>query len=163
MIMTLFAFPWAATNVGVLGAGAVYWSALAGFAVVSASLAVHSVRFEPANRRERTIPADWQRRYNFALIGELVLIAIAVAVLILVALAPLVPAVVAVIVGVHFLPLAGAFDQPHYRVTAAGMTIAGVIGAVLFLTSDPALCGLVAGLGSAVTLWWTSLRVTRAG
>lgn len=163
MIMTLFAFPWAATNIGDLGGDAGYWSALAGFALITAALAVYSVRFRPAVRRDRTIPRDWQRRYNLALIGELVLIAIAVAVLILVDLAPLVPAVVAVIVGVHFLPLATAFDQPHYRATAAAMTVAGVIGAVLFLTADPVLCGVVAGLGSAVTLWWTSLRVTRAG
>lgn len=163
MIMCVVAFPWAATGIGVLGASTGYWAALAASAVVTVALAVYSIRHTPRRRRDRRIPPDWRRRYNIALLAELVLIGVTVAVLVVAGIAPLIPAIVAIVVGIHFLPLATAFDQPQYRLTAAGLTTAGVLGGVLFLTADPALCGTVAGIGTAAVLWWTSLAVTRAG
>lgn len=163
MIMCFVAFPWAATGIGFLGEGAGYWVALAAAVAITAAVAVYAVRFRPEHTRERTVPVNWMLRYNLALGAELVFIAATVASLIALGVAPLIPAVVCLVVGVHFFPLATAFDQPQYRLTGAALSAVAVLGAVLFAVADPQWCGAVAGVGAAVTLWWTSLSVTRAG
>lgn len=69
----------------------------------------------------------------------------------------LIPPLVAVIVGAHFLPLARAFAQPRMRVTAALLIAVGLVGAAL--TAVPAAQNVVptvVGLGCALTLWGTA-------
>ncbi|WP_447764700.1 hypothetical protein [Sphingopyxis panaciterrae] len=59
---------------------------------------------------------------------------------------------IAIIVGLHFIPLARAIPFSGYYWTAAGVTAAGVIA--LFL--PPPLHIAVATFGSAVALWLTT-------
>jgi hypothetical protein len=69
-----------------------------------------------------------------------------------------VPTVVGLVVGVHFVPLARLFDQPEYRVTAAGLVGGGVLGlAALALGAGPETSRVLVGSVAAVTLWATSL------
>lgn len=66
--------------------------------------------------------------------------------------AELVSAAVALIVGLHFLPLARGLPQPSYYASGAALVLIGVAG---FLV--PALVGPVAvSLAAALTLWLTA-------
>lgn len=79
------------------------------------------------------------------------------------------PALVALAVGLHFLPLARAFHRPLYYFTAAGLCSACLAA---FLVLPPlgahrlAVWKLVPGLGAGATLWLTTLVMlaqSRAG
>jgi hypothetical protein len=69
----------------------------------------------------------------------------------------LIPAI-AIIVGLHFYPLANLFRAPRYHITASLMTLAGVGGAV-FIACGFATAPVIADVGAlcAITLWVTGL------
>lgn len=71
-------------------------------------------------------------------------------------MAYLMPAI-AIIVGLHFFPLARIFRAPHMHVTATVMTLAG-IGAVLAMVwgAQPALANATADVVCALALWLTA-------
>ncbi|MBP0457405.1 DUF7010 family protein [Streptomyces montanisoli] len=73
-----------------------------------------------------------------------------------------IPALIALIVGLHFLPLATLFHVDGYRVTGWVMCAVAVAGALLaILTSTRALWAAVPGLGSALILYLTSAYLVR--
>jgi len=65
----------------------------------------------------------------------------------------------AVIVGLHFVPMGRGFRAPIYYVMAATLVVVGWVGC---LVADPGSRNLVVSLGSAVTLWmsgaWVAMR-----
>jgi hypothetical protein len=63
---------------------------------------------------------------------------------------------IAIIVGLHFYPLAWLFRAPHYRVTATLMTLAGLVGVAAMLHGAAAhpVNAVVDGV-CALTLWTT--------
>ncbi|ODA74575.1 hypothetical protein APS67_001237 [Streptomyces sp. AVP053U2] len=72
----------------------------------------------------------------------------------------LIPPLVAVGVGLHFLPLAAVFEQPRLRLPAALLTASGATGVTVWLANGPdETVRLVVGLSSALSLWgmatWT--------
>src|SRR5699024_12520005 len=72
----------------------------------------------------------------------------------------LLPPVVCLIVGLHFLPLARLYDQPQYRWTAGLLILAAVIGlgAVLWGAEAETVLGGV-GFAAAMTLWASAVHV----
>ena len=62
----------------------------------------------------------------------------------------------AVIVGLHFLPLARGIPQPAYYATGAALVALGVVGLAL---ADPYAWAL-AGFGSALVLWLASVGIS---
>ncbi|MFE0673402.1 hypothetical protein [Streptomyces sp. NPDC058867] len=70
----------------------------------------------------------------------------------------LVPPLVAVVVGLHFLPLAAVFEQPRLRVPAALLVAAGASGLAVWLSDGPdASVRLAVGLVSALSLWGVAI------
>ncbi|MFG2303954.1 hypothetical protein [Actinacidiphila glaucinigra] len=72
----------------------------------------------------------------------------------------LVPPLVAIVVGLHFLPLAVVFEQPRLRVPAALLIAAGISGLAVWLANGPdGTVRFVVGLIAALSLWgmaiWT--------
>jgi len=63
---------------------------------------------------------------------------------------------IAVIVGIHFFPLAAVFRQPSYYATGTLGCIIGVIG---FLIADDAARLSVVGLSFGLLLWLTTIAV----
>jgi hypothetical protein len=84
---------------------------------------------------------------------EAVLIALAVVVLVRLGQPALIGPVVALIVGLHFIPMAPALGVPLYYWTGAGLVVVGV-GALL-LPFRPMLAS--AGIGAAAVLYATSV------
>lgn len=77
----------------------------------------------------------------------------------------LVPALVSLIVGVHFLPLAPLFRQPRFRLTGALLIAVGAAGCVIGLAGGTAsTVQVTVGLAVALVLWGTVAvgRPTRA-
>jgi hypothetical protein len=65
---------------------------------------------------------------------------------------------VALVVGVHFLPFASAFEVPVFRTLGWGMVTLAVIGAVLVLTVGAAAGAFVAGVLSGAALLAFAIR-----
>ncbi|GEC08604.1 hypothetical protein SSP24_62590 [Streptomyces spinoverrucosus] len=69
----------------------------------------------------------------------------------------LIPALVAVVVGVHFLPLATLFGQRRFHLTGALLVVAGVAGAAIGLVGAPASAvQMTVGFAAAIILWGTA-------
>ncbi|HEX6123686.1 MAG TPA: hypothetical protein VFY89_11025, partial [Ktedonobacterales bacterium] len=100
---------------------------------------------------------------------EIVAIALAVWLLIRTGHTALIAPVVAVIVGLHFLPLAALFQAPAYYITGIAMSLLAVVCIVAVVVGahpgeTPArLWSSVVGLGSAAILWATALWILMQG
>ncbi|MCZ4095326.1 MULTISPECIES: hypothetical protein [unclassified Streptomyces] len=71
---------------------------------------------------------------------------------------------VAVVVGLHFLPLAAVFEQPGLRVPAALLVAAGAAAVAVWLGDGPdKTVRLAVGLISALALGGTALWTVRGG
>ncbi|BCY08150.1 hypothetical protein [Actinoplanes sp. L3-i22] len=95
------------------------------------------------------------RRYWYAVAGEVVALFGGLYVINQVLAAPEVAvAWVAVVVGVHFFPLAWAWRMPVYHWLGAAMTLLGVAGFVAHgLGASDGVVGLIAGVGSGAALY----------
>ncbi len=161
-ICAFFGFGWFIGGAGVLGDGPAYWIGLAAAAAVSIALVAAVPKVASGRARPRELPKDWAKRYGIWIGFEVVLIALAVLVLRALDLADFLPGAIAVIVGVHFIPLAPAFDEPMYRWTGYAVIAAGAAG-VAAGTGGVVLAGAVAGFGCAAALWATGAAVLKRG
>jgi hypothetical protein len=162
MICAFFGLGWFIGGAGVLGDGLVYWIGIALAAAVSIALVALIPRVASGRNRVRELPKDWAKRYGIWIGFEVVLIVAAVLALRALELADFLPGAIALIVGVHFIPLAPAFDEPMYRWTGYAMIIAGAAGVVAG-AGGVVLAGAVAGFGSAAALWATGAAVLKRG
>lgn len=82
-------------------------------------------------------------------------------------LTPYLTPLIAIIVGLHFYPLARLFHAPHYKLTASAMTLAGVVGVAALMAGYPTLPSIAAVAATcAITLWVTAFaawRISRQG
>ena len=96
------------------------------------------------------------RRFLGIFAAEIIVINIAARVLDTHHAVPFLLPIIAVVVGLHFYPLAPLFRAPHYRVTATVMTLAGVAGVLALASSRPAdATNAFVGAICAATLWIT--------
>lgn len=72
--------------------------------------------------------------------------------------AELIPALVCLVVGVHFFPLARLFDVPRYRLTGSALVIVAAATLITMLPLDlsAATGRAAASFGAALVLWATS-------
>ncbi|THV21758.1 hypothetical protein [Glycomyces paridis] len=160
MICAFFGLGWYFGGAGVLP-GAGY---LIGFAIalaVSVGLVVAIPRIE-STRGPRELPKDWGKRYGIWVAFEVVLIVAAIATANALDLVDFLPGTVAVIVGLHFVPLARAFDEPTYKLTGYAMALAGA-GGIAGGFAGVGLGGAIAGFGSALVLWATGFVILKRG
>ncbi|MFE0207084.1 hypothetical protein [Streptomyces sp. NPDC058985] len=107
-----------------------------------------------------SFPAERRRRFNQINGLQWLLIVVIAVVCARAAMPVLIPPLVAIVVGLHFLPLAGVFEQSRLRVPAVLLITAGASGMAVWLTNGPdKTVRLVVGLISALCLWgmamWT--------
>lgn len=98
-----------------------------------------------------------RRRFLLVLAGELVALNLAAFLLFRYDLPQYLPPAVAIIVGLHFFPLAPTFKAPHFHATASVMTLAGV-AAVLAIAQGGNIVTAdgLAEIACALTLWATA-------
>lgn len=163
--MGIFALVWAMAGSGGFMTGAARLAVILVALIVTGSVVLLGLRVDrqPARDRPRRLPSTWNERYFLVGIAQGVAIGLAVLVLNLVDWSAAIPAVVCLIVGAHFFPLAGTFDQRQYWWTGLALCVVGTLGfGILGLVDRDASLAFV-GLGAAVTLWATSGHVARFG
>jgi hypothetical protein len=146
----------------ILSVFAVVWTAVAASGLSTVALVVLARRSasDPALARVRRLPTWWSRGVAAVNIGQLVVIAAVAIGLAHAGQAAYIPAAVAVVVGLHFLPLAAAFDQPQYRTTALLLVVVGAAGAGLVLAgAEDVVVQAAVGYASAVALWASAAHV----
>ncbi len=166
-VLSVFALVWAvaaasgtgsATDVAPLGIEVT--------AVLLTAVALHLGYRKDAAPSPRTVdlPANWARGVGIVNTVELVAVFAVIAASNASGRPEAVPAGIALVVGLHFFPLARLYDQWQYRWTAALLTTVAVVGFVLVaagVTSETVR--LVVGLGSAVVLWASAYHVAVRG
>ncbi|MFG2867236.1 hypothetical protein [Streptomyces sp. NPDC048338] len=155
-ILALFGFGW-----WLLGAsaftGAVWLVAVLAGVAATVGLLLTARRLFDGSRPDPLADSGRRRRFNQVNGLQWLLIA-GVAVGCSAAGVPaLIPPLVAVVVGLHFVPLAATFEQPRLKVPAGLLVAAGAAGAVVHLAdgSDTSV-RLVVGMGAALSLWGTA-------
>jgi hypothetical protein len=161
-VLAFFGLLWAAVAASGLSTGP-GWAVRIGAVVVTVAIVVAALRPRRAPERQRTLPAGWRRWVGIVNGGQFAVIAVIVAVGLLAGVPQIVPPLVALVVGLHFFPLARLFDQPQYTSTAVGLCVAAVAGGlVLVLGPSQEVSRLVIGTVAALTLWataaWLALR-----
>lgn len=126
---------------------------------VTVALMLSARRFLPSSAGG-PFPADRRRRFNQINGLQWLLILVIVVVCRQIGVPVLIPALVAIVVGLHFLPLAAVFEQPRLRIPAALLIASGTAGIAVWLTNVPdETVRLVVGLTSGLSLWgmavWT--------
>jgi hypothetical protein len=126
---------------------------------VTVALMLSARRFLPASAGG-PFPVDRRRRFNQINGLQWLLILVIVAVCRHLGVPVLVPPLVAIVVGLHFLPLAAVFEQPRLRIPAALLIASGTAGMTVWLTDIPdETVRLVVGLTAGLSLWgmaiWT--------
>lgn len=158
MVLALFGVVWAASGAGAIGGA----TGIAIFLLVlaAAALCLTSVR---TRSRSATLPdddspvADAARRQasrRFGLVVALQWLSILAAIVVLGRLdrGSAIPAVVALIVGVHFFPLVGIFRVAAYRTAGAALCLLALVA----LWAPPGSRLPIVGFGSAAVLFLTA-------
>lgn len=159
-VLSAFGFLWAMAGSSIVEQAT--WVVLAVAAAVSVAVAVmgHRCGHDGAGERRRDLPEGWGRSVGVVNVVQILAIAATVFGLSNIGGASLIPPMVCLIVGLHFIPLARLYDQPQYRWTAGLLGLVAVVGlgAVLWGAESETVLGGV-GFAAAVTLWGSATHV----
>ena len=166
LVLAPFALLWSLVAISGLPAGSL-WAARVAAAVITVAtlfLVVLAPSGAGAQERVRHQPDGWHKQVGIVNLAEFAAIVLTVAIFAATGIPQLVPPIVCLIVGLHFVPLARLFDQPEYRDTAIGLVLGAVAGlAVLTLGPSQEVSRIVVGAFAACTLWATSARLSVRG
>lgn len=134
-------------------------TAAASIALLAAGLA--TIRHARQRSGESDAPATVRRRFGrqywIVVIAEVVVLNIAAATLFRYGLDAYLAPAFAIIVGLHFFPLAHTFRAPHCYATATLMTVAGTIAVLAIAAGEPAVTAAgLADFACALVLWGTA-------
>ncbi len=112
-----------------------------------------------------TINRDLRRRFNRVFIAEGVGIGVVVLICANLGYSEWIPAAVALVVGLHFFPLARLFRMPLYYFTGIALCVVSIATMIVasILDYSEAVWFAVPGLGSGLVLWTTGAMLVVAG
>ncbi|MET9154008.1 DUF7010 family protein [Streptomyces griseoflavus] len=114
--------------------------------------------------RTVNLPANWARGVGIVNAAEVAAIAAVIAAAAGSGHPRVIPAAVALVVGLHFFPLARLYDQRQYRWTGALLAAVAAVGLALTATGLPDEgLRVVVGLGCALVLWATAYHLALRG
>ncbi|MFE4813718.1 DUF7010 family protein [Peribacillus simplex] len=172
IFMAVFGTLWAGTGImGLQGWGFPYVELAAIF--VGIIMVIEGISLIHASQKmSNQVSENGARRlkrigflFNMVFIAEAVLIGIAIAVCNLINQTDLIPGVIAIIVGIHFLPLASLFQIKVYYATGVLLCLLALI--TLLIVPDTVMFGehqilaplSLLGFGCALILWSTGLTL----
>ncbi|MFS0599656.1 hypothetical protein AB1L16_23420 [Peribacillus frigoritolerans] len=172
IFMAVFGTLWAGTGVmGLQGWGFPYVE-LAAILVGIIMVIVGISLIHASQKVSNQVPDDGARRlkrirflFNMVFIAEGLLIGIAIAICNLINQTDLIPGVIAIIVGIHFLPLASLFQIKVYYATGVLLCLLALI--TWLIVPDTVMVGehqilaplSLLGFGCALILWTTGLTL----
>ncbi|MGX1562370.1 DUF7010 family protein [Streptomyces sp. NPDC055506] len=167
VVLSVFALVWAVAAASGTGSA----TDIAPLGIEAAAALVTAVALYLAYRKAaapspRTVnlPSNWARGVGIVNTIELVAVFAVIAASNASGRPEVIPAGIALIVGLHFFPLARLYDQWQYRWTATLLTAVAIVGFVLVaagLTSETVR--IAVGLGSAVVLWASAYHLAVRG
>ena len=160
VIVTAFGLVWALAGASGLGDDRIATTVSVGAVVIAVAVAIVAWRSMPIPTAAPALPATWERTYNLVNVAQGAPIAGTVVVCVAAGVPELIPPVACLIVGAHFLPLAGVFRTPLYRLTGVALVAVGVAGLAALAASAEA-ARAVTGLGAAIVLWMPAVALTR--
>ncbi len=161
LILPLFALVWAAAGVsGIADARLALTAGLVvvAFAAMAIVLALRGGRTSEM-ARPLDMPEDWNRQLTRVNVFQAVGIGLSIVVLVVVGRPEVIPAVVCLIVGMHFLPLARIFGQEQYTWTGTALFAVSTAGFAALSFADGPTSRAVVGLGAAASLLVTALQL----
>lgn len=167
LVLSVFALLWAAAAASGTGSATdVVPLCMEVAALLLTAAAIHLGYRKGATPSPRTVnlPAHWARGVGIVNTVELLAVFAVIAASNAAGRPEVVPAGIALVVGLHFFPLARLYDQWQYRWTASLLTAVAVTGFVLVaagLASETVR--VVVGLGSALVLWASSYHLALRG
>lgn len=166
-MLSVFALLWAVAAAS--GTGSATDAAPLGIeaaALLLTAAAIHLGYRENATPSPRPVnlPPRWARGVGIVNTVELVAVFAVIAASNAADRPEVVPAGIALVVGLHFFPLARLYDQWQYRWTASLLTAVAVAGFVLVAAgfADETV-RVVVGVGSAAVLWASSYHLALRG
>jgi hypothetical protein len=159
-LLAFFALGWTACGISAIPTtvGLVLFAIAAAGSLTLAALAL------AMSRRAATAPTDGGpgrgratgRRYGIVVAAEWIGIFVVARLLAATGHSQLIPAAIALGVGIHFFPLAKLFGIRAYHLTGAAICLVALTTSLLApLTATPALWSILPGFGSALTLYAT--------
>ncbi|WP_307125607.1 hypothetical protein [Streptomyces sp. B1I3] len=165
LVLSAFALVWAFAGASGLASSGVAL-AVEILAVPLTAVAVFLAYRKGAAPSPRTVslPDNWARAVGIVNVVEVAAIFAVIAASNASGHPEFIPAAIALVVGLHFFPLARLYDQWQYKVTAMALGVVAVVGFALVAAG---LSGegvrAVVGLASAVTLWASAYHVAVKG
>lgn len=131
--------------------------AVISIALLAAGIAIIRRGLRLPREASNVIRRRIRRDYIITVVVEVIALNIAADLLITHHMMPYLPAAFAVIVGLHFFPLAWIFRTRHYHATAVLMTLAGILAILALADGAPAkTAGSLAAAVCALVLWGTA-------
>ncbi|MDX3063686.1 MULTISPECIES: DUF7010 family protein [Streptomyces] len=165
VVLSVFAVVWAFAGAsGLASPGAALTVEIAAVPLAAAAVLLAYRRGAAPSPRMVDLPRNWARSVGIVNVVELVAVFAVIAVANASGHPAFVPPAIALVVGLHFFPLAHLYDQWQYRVTAVVLSAVAVTGLALIAAglSDESVRAVV-GLASAVTLWGSAYHVAVKG
>ncbi|MGW0781946.1 hypothetical protein [Streptomyces sp. NPDC002913] len=165
VVLSVFALVWAFAGAsGLASSGAALAVEIAAVPVTVAAVLLAYRKGAAPSPRMVDLPANWARSVGIVNVVELVAIFAVIAASNASGHPGFIPPAIALVVGLHFVPLARLYDQWQYKGTAALLSAVAVAGFALVAAglSDGTVRAVV-GLASAATLWASAYHVAVKG
>ncbi|MBM7436859.1 hypothetical protein [Streptomyces sp. HB132] len=165
VVLSVFALVWAFAGAsGLASSGAALAVEILAVPVTAAAIVLAYRKGAAPSPRAVNLPENWARSVGVVNVIELAAIFAVIAASNASGHPAFIPPAIALVVGLHFIPLARLYDQWQYKGTAALLSAAAVLGLALIAAgvSDEGVRAVV-GLASAATLWASAYHVAVKG
>ncbi|MFG3141957.1 hypothetical protein ACGFZA_37775 [Streptomyces sp. NPDC048211] len=165
LVLSVFAVVWAFAGAsGLATSGAATAVEIVAVALTAVAVLLAYRKGAAPSPRLVSLPPNWGRAIGIVNGVEVVAIFAVIAASNASGHPGFIPAAIALVVGLHFFPLARFYDQWQYKVTAVLLSVVGVAGFALLAAglTDESVRAVV-GLASAAVLWASAYHVAVKG
>ncbi|MFF5895422.1 hypothetical protein ACFY8O_05770 [Streptomyces argenteolus] len=165
VVLSVFALVWAFAGAsGLTSPGAGLAVEIVAVPVTAAAIVLAYRKGAAPSPRLVDLPANWARSVGIVNVAELVAVLAVIAASRASGHPGVIPPALALVVGLHFVPLARLYDQGQYRGTAAALCLVAVAGFALAAAGVPdGSVRAVVGCAAALTLWTSAYHVAVRG
>ncbi|MEV0575635.1 hypothetical protein [Streptomyces sp. RTGN2] len=165
VVLSVFAVVWAFAGAsGLASSGAAVAVGIVAVALTASAVLLAYRKGAAPSPRLVDLPRNWARTVGIVNGVEVVAVFAVIAASNASGRPEFIPAAIALVVGLHFFPLARCYDQWQYNGTAVLLTVVGIAGFALVAAglSDESVRAAV-GLASAAVLWASAYHVAVKG
>lgn len=165
LVLSVFAVIWAFAGAsGLASSGAALTVEIIAVPLTAVAIVLAYRKGAAPSPRLVNLPDNWARAVGIVNVVEVAAVFAVIAASNAAGRPEFIPPAIALVVGLHFVPLARYYDQWQYKGTAVLLSVVAVVGFALIaagLSSESVRA--VVGLGSAVVLWVSAYHVAVKG